>query len=393
MINKDSELKKHSSAIQISNKVSLLQRKCWNVLLANAYDDLPNTDIYDISVSDFTNILWFDSKNIDYLKESLSKLASTKVEWDILWKDKEPDWWEMPLLVEPAIKWSRISYSFWPKLRKKLHNPNMYAKLQLSMQNKFDSKYTLALYELCIDYFDEKRKKWETPFMEVSTFRSLLWLWENEYSEFKVLNRDIIKKATKEINKKTDLFIEFAFKKFWRSISDIKIYIELEQKNEVEWKKEFINQTISNDIHIDYFVLLQKTFLLTPKQSEEVIEKYTDVNVLYKILNEIEIRYKKKEVKNLWAYTYKVLMDHSWIIKSDIDIELKQEEYNEKQNKKEVKNDLEEGRKNFNNWFNSLSVEKQNELIEKYKKWSTYQDKELLIKSRISTDYKKGILK
>ena len=35
------EVIKHSSTIQVSNKVTLLQRKCWNVLLSNAFDDLP----------------------------------------------------------------------------------------------------------------------------------------------------------------------------------------------------------------------------------------------------------------------------------------------------------------------------------------------------------------
>jgi len=32
---------KHSAAIQIQNNVTLLQRRAWNVLLANAYDELP----------------------------------------------------------------------------------------------------------------------------------------------------------------------------------------------------------------------------------------------------------------------------------------------------------------------------------------------------------------
>ncbi len=36
---------KHSAAIQIQNNVTLLQRRAWNVLLANAYDELPIQDI------------------------------------------------------------------------------------------------------------------------------------------------------------------------------------------------------------------------------------------------------------------------------------------------------------------------------------------------------------
>ena len=39
------EFIKASPAIQVQSKMTLLQRRAWNVLLANAYDDLPNTDI------------------------------------------------------------------------------------------------------------------------------------------------------------------------------------------------------------------------------------------------------------------------------------------------------------------------------------------------------------
>jgi hypothetical protein len=37
-------------------------------------------------------------------------------------------------------------------LKEKLYNPEMYARIKLSIQNKFTSKHTLALYELFIDY-------------------------------------------------------------------------------------------------------------------------------------------------------------------------------------------------------------------------------------------------
>jgi hypothetical protein len=35
------EVIKHSAAIQIQNSISLLQRRAWNILLANAYEELP----------------------------------------------------------------------------------------------------------------------------------------------------------------------------------------------------------------------------------------------------------------------------------------------------------------------------------------------------------------
>ena len=40
------EVIKASPAIQIQSKITHLQRRAWNVLLANAYNELPNTDIH-----------------------------------------------------------------------------------------------------------------------------------------------------------------------------------------------------------------------------------------------------------------------------------------------------------------------------------------------------------
>ena len=86
------EFIKASPAIQVQSKMTLLQRRAWNVLLANAYDDLPNTDIYRVSVAELGAKLGFNSKNENYLKEILEALVDCKVKWNVLDKDKEEEW-------------------------------------------------------------------------------------------------------------------------------------------------------------------------------------------------------------------------------------------------------------------------------------------------------------
>ena len=49
-LEKIDEVIKASPAIQIQSKITHLQRRAWNVLLANAYNELPNTDIHRVSV-------------------------------------------------------------------------------------------------------------------------------------------------------------------------------------------------------------------------------------------------------------------------------------------------------------------------------------------------------
>ena len=42
---------KASPAIQVQGKMTHLQRRAWNLLLANAYNELPDKEIHSVSVS------------------------------------------------------------------------------------------------------------------------------------------------------------------------------------------------------------------------------------------------------------------------------------------------------------------------------------------------------
>ena len=64
------ELIKASPAIQIQSRISLLQRRAWNVLLANAYDELPDKDIHRVSVAELAAKLGFNSGNWEHYQDS-----------------------------------------------------------------------------------------------------------------------------------------------------------------------------------------------------------------------------------------------------------------------------------------------------------------------------------
>ena len=98
------EVIKASPAIQIQSKITHLQRRAWNVLLANAYNELPNTDIHHVSVSELARKLGYASNDIDHLKETLEALVDCKVEWNLLDKDKVEEWGVASLLAEGAYQ-------------------------------------------------------------------------------------------------------------------------------------------------------------------------------------------------------------------------------------------------------------------------------------------------
>ena len=219
------EVIKASPAIQIQSKITHLQRRAWNVLLANAYNELPNTDIYCVSVAELSRKLGFNSHNEDYLKETLEALVDCTVEWNILGKDNKQEWGVASLLASAKINDGICTYGFAPHLRLQLHNPRIYTKLNLRLQNRFTSRYALILWEVCFDYFDTERDQGETPFIRLERFRELMGLEKDEYKIFKALNRDVIKPAIQEINDLTNYHVEVEQKRFKRRIAELKFRI------------------------------------------------------------------------------------------------------------------------------------------------------------------------
>ena len=224
-LEKISEVIKASPAIQIQSKISLLQRRVWNILLANAYNELPDKDIHTVSVSELAAKLGFDSGNHNYLKEVLESLGDCKVEWNLLNKDNKQEWGFAVLLASADIKDGICTYGFAPHLRLKLYNPRIYTRLNLSLQNCFKSQYALVLWEICFDYYDTKREQGETPFIPLDVFRELMGVESDEYVLFKAFNRKVIKVAIEEINTLTEYHVEVEYKRIGRKIAELKFYI------------------------------------------------------------------------------------------------------------------------------------------------------------------------
>ena len=53
---------KHSAAVQISNSINLLQRRAWNVLLANAYYDLAEKETFEVDYDDYMQVLGINKR-------------------------------------------------------------------------------------------------------------------------------------------------------------------------------------------------------------------------------------------------------------------------------------------------------------------------------------------
>jgi Initiator Replication protein len=224
-MNNKKEVIKASAAVQVQNKMTLLQRRAWNILLAHAYDELPTEEWHHIGVHDLMQVLEFHSKNEDYLKDALEALVGCKVKWNVLDKDGTAIWGVAALLAEAEIKAGVCTYAYGPKFRSLLYNPKMYARVCLSLQNRFDSKHALALWELCIDYLGAERDYGETPFISLEHFRELMGITEGMYPTFKRLSEKVINPAITEINRLSDFRVTVDYQRQSRKIVALKFKI------------------------------------------------------------------------------------------------------------------------------------------------------------------------
>ena len=219
------EVIKHSAAIHIQNNITLLQRRAWNVLLYHAYDELATQEEHHIAQQELLALLEFDSHNRLYLQEALEALVGCKVKWNLLDKDDQWEWGVTTLLAQAKIKNGVCTYAYSPELRRRLHNPRMYARINLSMQNKFASKYAQTLWEVCVDYLDAARGVGETPFMTLEQYRDLMGVAEGLYPQFKRLNERAIKDPVAEINRLTDFRVEVVYQRTRRRVSALKFKV------------------------------------------------------------------------------------------------------------------------------------------------------------------------
>ncbi len=204
----DKDLIKASAAIQISNQLGLLERKIGNALLRHAFHHLLEREVHTIHLAILAGRVGFDSNNYQALREALTNLAKTTLEWNVLGKDKQPIWGVSSVLSQAIIRDGVLFYAYPPFMRGSLRHPDFYATLNLTVQNAFRSKHALALWEFFTDYLGSKRENCETDFIPLEDFRKLLGMAPDDYVQFKELNRRVIQKPLKEISQGSDLMIE-----------------------------------------------------------------------------------------------------------------------------------------------------------------------------------------
>jgi len=273
----DVELKKHVATIHSSNPLSLLQRKISNALLYHAYPELLQKEEHEITIKQLCNIIGYNGNNHSVIKEALKGLISCIIEWNMLdEKTGEEDWTASAIIASANIKGSRCNYSYSPRMRKLLHSPTMYGKINLIVQSKFRSSYGLALYENCVRYKNLPYTKW----FELSLFRSLMGVPSDKYLIFRDFKKRVLDKAVEEINNYSDLIIEAEINRQGHKVNSIRFKLKEREKKrwlgmklKEEGRVELIptQSTIAEKLSTSYGFTNNQIFSLLEEFSEDYI--------------------------------------------------------------------------------------------------------------------------
>ncbi|MDP0926199.1 replication initiation protein [Paracoccus onubensis] len=215
-------VKKHVAAIHVSGKLTLLQRKLSNVLLLNAYDTLTSQSRHQIDARTLCLMIGYNSNDMETLKQSLRGLAETVAEWDMLDEKGRQEWGVSSLLSYAKLKGGICEYAYSPALAEKLHDPKVFALINLNIQRRFTSGHALALYENCYRFIRTGSTGWWT----LDLFRRLMGVDGSSYYEtYKHLNAKVIKPAVAEVNKTSNIILTPDTRKMSRTVTHIRFRI------------------------------------------------------------------------------------------------------------------------------------------------------------------------
>jgi plasmid replication initiation protein len=309
------ELKKHVATIHSTNKLSLLQRKISNALLFNAYDELLEKDEHQVHIGELCRIIGYNSNDHKIIKRALVELLSTVLEWNLVDGEKldgneKGIWNASSIIADASIEGAICIYSYSNKMKKLLYHPELYGRLNMAVQAKFQSSYGLALYENCIRY----QNIGQTPWFDLLQFRKLMGIEEGKYKIFRDFKTRVLDKAVEEVNKYSPIQINPQLRKESRQVKAIQFRIK-------KSKKLSVAESASVSIkQLNLSKTLKEIFGLSKKQISEVLATHEESYIQQKIaLIESSSSWQAGKIKNLARFLLSALKDDYQATRSSVD--------------------------------------------------------------------------
>lgn len=404
------ELRKAVDAVYAypqEGKLTLVGRKAFNLLLANAMDQGVDREWYEIEIGDLAKDIRYDSNDVKRLESTLNDMQRTLVKWNALEtindetvpvRDSVQLLGAVRLIGGVEADGTRVTtvarsvrYQFDSRVKQRLLVPEVYARINLQLQASFKSAFALAMYEQLIRYrgnigSDGWAYTVKLPWRE---WRCLILGGDYSamYETYKYFGRDVLSKSLKELNVRVaDQEFEMLVFKDGRQISDLQFRLRERVQTTLELSHdEPLIDTAGISRRLEAFEI--------GKTEINRLIRLNDLFLLEEAAGETELRLRRGDlnpVRNKPAYFMNALtrikdrMRNGPSPASDLDIEVQEEKTKTKRSKAAVKKDssplappvlppapapIEPAVLNWNvieSWFTDLASERQQELIDQF---------------------------
>ncbi|WP_027339076.1 replication initiation protein [Halonatronum saccharophilum] len=257
LLNKPNQL----IALKTKGKVTLIQRKIYNVFLKIAQNEVKFSNLEEI-VEDKVYSFEVDCeivhsmagakiKDLNYIEEELEDLMGIVA--TVRNEDNRIDWDKFSILPKIKKKDGKYKYMLLGNVVKSLRDQNYFTPLNLIMLKSLSSQYSVIFYELAIRY-----QKYKIPKMSIEKVREITNT-EDDYERVYDFKKYVLDKACEEISEKTDIKLSYSTEKRGRRIAFIDFEIERKKekiKSEVRVKK------------VDYSKEVLELFEILPKEEQ-----------------------------------------------------------------------------------------------------------------------------
>ena len=224
------DLKKPREYVEISNTMSVVQRKAFNALMMQAIliPKRKGQRYHQIDIKELCHLTGYRQKDFIYLDKQLEEMQQTLISWSNSSGTKRGRvqflghvWYDLDTGI--------LEFSFSEKLVDLVKKNRIFNRLDMGSMKTLVSKYSVALYELCAGYRETQDYENGTGWRHLEDMKVFLCGDSNAYPEFKIFNRDVLKVAIKEVNEKTDIKVTLETRRHGRQVSALRFIVE---KNE-----------------------------------------------------------------------------------------------------------------------------------------------------------------
>jgi plasmid replication initiation protein len=290
----DNWIYQSNKLIEASYSFTVLEQKLVRLLASMIRKDDKDFKEYQFKAVDLSELLKINQKNI-YME--LDKMTDKLMTRYIKIKHTDSEKFKKRHLIKIAdfenglltMKIDEDMKDFYLKL-------NWYTKYQLKNIMQFKSTYSFRLYELFKQYENIGHRS-----IGIDELRSILEIGKTQYAKYSNLKQKVISVGLNEINKNTDLHIDYEEMKDGRKVKTIKFHIRsnTKAKNEiVATKVDEINDDpkgLKENEYIEKVKIIMCDHDITSLEASKIYESSKGD---YEIIDTVYKNFKNKQVGN-----------------------------------------------------------------------------------------------